>query len=119
MSNKTDFTSSAQDWNDLIEQFICQLTRQITADVKSAVLEALIEEKAQSPIIGIEIEEGFLSRSQAAAFLHCSLPTLHRQQKIKNIRTYKIGRKVLFKKTDLLEATAVKSKQEVKKLSSK
>ena len=45
-----------------------------------------------------------LTRKEAARFLHCSLTTLYHYQ-IKNLIPYhQVGRKVLFKKNDLINS---------------
>lgn len=45
----------------------------------------------------------FLDQQQAAKFLHISLPTIIRWKKEKKIPYYQEGRKVLFKKSELLK----------------
>jgi excisionase family DNA binding protein len=45
-----------------------------------------------------------LSRREAAALLDCSLTTLCQYQKQGTIPYYKVGKKVLFKREELLEA---------------
>jgi len=48
--------------------------------------------------------EEFLNRPEACKFLRCSLATLYNYQKAGKLPFLKIGRKVLFKKSDLISA---------------
>ncbi len=52
-------------------------------------------------------EEALLSRKQAADFLHCNLVTLWRYTREGRIPYYRAGRKMLFKKSEILKAIKV------------
>ncbi len=51
-----------------------------------------------------ESEEIYLSQREAAKFLRISLPTIISWKKARKIPFYQHGRKVLFKKSEVLEA---------------
>ncbi|WP_461449801.1 helix-turn-helix domain-containing protein [Mucilaginibacter sp.] len=59
----------------------------------------------------VEIIDGFLTRAETLKFLKISSPTLQRYQKSGLLPYHKVGRKVYFKKTDLVEATKVNLKK--------
>jgi len=45
----------------------------------------------------------FLTRNDICNILHISLPTLWRRTKEGNLKSYKIGRRVLYKKHEVME----------------
>lgn len=95
------------EFGSLIEQFLLHINRNIEECVKHAVKEA-VEEINQLPISSQNVEiEGFLSRMETLKFLKLSSPTLYRYQKSGLLPYHKVGRKIYFKKTDLVEATKV------------
>jgi excisionase family DNA binding protein len=49
-------------------------------------------------------DDDYLNRQEACKFLRCSLATLYNYQKAGKIPCLKIGRKVLFKKSELISA---------------
>jgi excisionase family DNA binding protein len=51
-----------------------------------------------------------LSRKETAKMMHISLPTLHRCQKEGRIPLYRIGGRVLYKKTEIMKAILVNIK---------
>lgn len=80
----------------------------ITTTLNSNELENLIikaVKKANQEIIPeLEaIDDEFLEQREAAKFLHISLPTIIRWKKYGKIPYYQEGRKVLFKKSELLK----------------
>ena len=111
MLPKTEVTGIAipfpNEFGNLLEQLLLCMNQNIENCVKHAVKIAM-EQVNQNLTVSKEEEiEGFLSRSEALKFLKLSSPTLHRYQKAGLLPYHKVGRKVYFKKTDLVEATKV------------
>jgi excisionase family DNA binding protein len=75
---------------------------------KNEFFEVLNEwEASKKPAQKIEVkasDEIYLSQREAAKFLRVSLPTLISWKKARKIPFYQHGRKVLFKKSEVLEA---------------
>lgn len=73
-------------------------------EFKEIIVEALNSEPGRTnPNLNIEISSDFLKQQEAAKFLHISLPTIIRWKKKGKIPYYQEGRKVLFKKSELLQ----------------
>jgi excisionase family DNA binding protein len=70
-------------------------------EIKNALKEELEEIKAVANKEASHDEE-YLNRQEACKFLRCSLATLYNYQKAGRIPFLKIGRKVLFKKSELI-----------------
>ena len=68
---------------------------------KNTILSALKEQEEQKPEIKPEQEEHFTIK-ECATFLHCSVVSIHNYKKL-GMPYYRIGRKVLFKKSEVLE----------------
>lgn len=81
-----------------IVDFLDRFKHELVAEVKNVVS---VRERAQST--AREVDE-VLSRREAAALLNCSLTTLCHYQKQGVIPFYKAGKKVLFKREELLDA---------------
>lgn len=62
---------------------------------------ALKEQQEQKPEIKLDQEEHFTIQ-ECAKFLHCSVVSIHNYKK-QGMPYYRIGRKVLFKKSEVLE----------------
>jgi len=92
----------------LITQALLHLNQNFEKCVKYAVKDAF-EELKQSLTHQKEEEigPGFITRSQAIKFLNISPPTLYRYQKTGLLPYHKVGRKIYFNKTDLVQATKV------------
>ena len=75
---------------------------------KQEFFEALNEWEASKTTIAVkevkDAEEIYLSQREAARFLRVSLPTIIAWKKARKIPFYQHGRKVLFKKSEVLEA---------------
>jgi excisionase family DNA binding protein len=67
---------------------------------KNTMISALKEQEIK-PEIKPDQEEHFTIR-ECAAFLHCSVVSIHNYKK-QGMPYYRIGRKVLFKKSEVLE----------------
>jgi|WetSurMetagenome_2_1015567.scaffolds.fasta_scaffold14561_4 excisionase family DNA binding protein len=70
-------------------------------EIKNALKEELAEFKSTNPINESQ-DEVYLDRREVCKFLRCSLATLYNYQKANKIVCLKIGRKVLFKKSEVL-----------------
>jgi len=75
---------------------------------KQEFFEALNEWEALKTTIAVkevkDAEEIYLSQREAARFLRVSLPTIIAWKKARKIPFYQHGRKVLFKKSEVLAA---------------
>jgi excisionase family DNA binding protein len=77
------------------------------------IKEALKEELKVSKLVSEKEDvanDDYLTRQEACKFIRCSLATLYNYQKAGRLPCLKIGRKVLFKKSDLISAMQVHSK---------
>ncbi|MCK4665012.1 MAG: helix-turn-helix domain-containing protein [Bacteroidales bacterium] len=73
--------------------------------VKESVMEIYIEqEKERAKKCQ---DDKMLTRKEVANFLRISLPTLHQYQKDGRLKYYRIGRRVLFKKSEILDSIEV------------
>jgi excisionase family DNA binding protein len=72
-------------------------------EIKNALKEELEEIKAANHKEASHDEE-YLNRQEACKLLRCSLATLYNYQKAGRLPFLKIGRKVLFKKSELISA---------------
>lgn len=71
-------------------------------EIKNALKEELKENRLAVNKESSSDEE-YLNRRETCKFLRCSLATLYNYQKAGKIPCLKIGRKVLFKKSELLK----------------
>lgn len=85
------------------------MEKSITIHLNPEELKTLITEAVQEATIKLsgnnsqhEIKEDYLDQREAAKFLRISFPTIIRWKKEKKIPYYQEGRKVLFKKSELL-----------------
>jgi excisionase family DNA binding protein len=76
-------------------------------EIKEAIKEELKVSKLVSENESSD-ENEYLNRQEACKFIRCSLATLFNYQKAGRLPFFKIGRKVLFKKSDLIAAMKVK-----------
>lgn len=80
------------------------LTTLDTDDIKSIVIEAIKEANEQTRLPNESPEdEVYFDQKQAANFLRISLPTIIKWKKQGKLPYYQEGRKVLFKKSELLK----------------
>jgi excisionase family DNA binding protein len=75
-------------------------------EIKNALKEELEEVQASNQKESSKVEE-YLNRQDTCSFLHCSLATLYNYQKSGRLPSLKIGRKVLFKKSDIIAALQI------------
>jgi excisionase family DNA binding protein len=85
------------------------MEKSITIHLNPEELKTLITEAVQEATIKLsgnnfhyEQKEDYLDQREAAKFLRISFPTIIRWKKEKKIPYYQEGRKVLFKKSELL-----------------
>lgn len=72
-------------------------------ELKTALREIIKEELLNiQPQKENQGKEHLLSRKEACEFLHCSLTTLYNHQRKGVIPYYKVGRRILFSKKELL-----------------
>lgn len=95
------------EFGNLVEQFLLHINQGIEECVKRAVRAAVEQNNQATTSSSNEVIEGFLSRAETLQFLKLSSPTLYRYQKTGLLPYHKVGRKIYFKKTDLVEATKV------------
>jgi excisionase family DNA binding protein len=76
------------------------------------IKEALKQELKVSKLVSekeVSADDDYLTRQEACKFIRCSLATLYNYQKAGRLPCLKIGRKVLFKKSDLISAMQIHS----------
>lgn len=81
--------------------------------LKELLIELLIEKK-----IGVKNEDSLINVQEAAALLNLAVPTIYEKTSQKSIPHYKHGKKIMFKKSELLawvEARRIKTIQEIRK----
>jgi excisionase family DNA binding protein len=66
-------------------------------------IEQLIEAKISRQPQKENNQSGYLSRKEVAKLLKITLPTLHDWTKLKYLRAYKIGTRVLYKELEVIE----------------
>jgi excisionase family DNA binding protein len=113
LQNQEEYNTSVKYWNNLIEQSIKGLAELIRTESKNGVFEAL-NQSLINTVNKVE-DDGLLTRSDAADFLHVSLPTISRLQKNGILTYFRVGRQVFFQKSDLLKATMVSPKKSAAK----
>lgn len=110
-----EYQAQTQKWMFLIDQSIKELRDLIKEDVKQTVNETLLSSPAfnsaaKDPLANETVGTDYLTVDQAIALLHVSKPTLHRYRKENAVSVSRVGRRVLFKRSDLVEAIKVKPK---------
>jgi excisionase family DNA binding protein len=71
------------------------------------IIRQVIREEIKLLVEGLdkqEAEDILLSRKEAAKLLQISLVTINKYQKIGRLKYYKLGRKVFFKKYEIMKA---------------
>ena len=82
----------------------------IITEITTQELKDLIIESVKDVIGEYSKEEKkkkFLSRKEAAKLLHLSLPTLSFYTKSGKIKGYRMGNKIMYEETELIEALTV------------
>lgn len=84
------------------------------SELKTLITEALKEQNNQTPPSSRESEknattgEKLLTRKETAMKLSVTLPTLNKYVKQGKIKCHRIGRRVLFKETDIINSITPK-----------
>jgi excisionase family DNA binding protein len=81
--------------------------------LRELLIELLIEEK-----IGVKNENSLINVQEAAALLNLAVATIYEKTSKKSIPHYKHGKKIMFKKSELLawvEACRIKTIREIRK----
>ena len=100
------------DFGTLFTSLLSCITENISQCVKDSVKIGLDEyQQSLKHPKEEEIEDGYMTRSEAMKFLRTSAPTLHRYTKSGLLSCSKLGRKVYYKKSDLINATKVVQKK--------
>ncbi len=99
----------------MTEQIIIQgkTTEEFYADLKSAVAEVLQEFK------GNTTDQDYLTREEVCELLNINLTTLWKHTKSSRLKKYNLGRKVYYKKQEVLDAVKSISLKKDLKLSVK
>lgn len=71
----------------------------------SATVEAAVKKAFNSMSKKDDNDDEFFDKRNAANFLNCSASTIDKMRREGTLKSYKLGKKVLFKKSDL--ATAI------------
>ena len=74
----------------------------IKESIKEAVKDSIREEFIKFINNPTAQQENLLSIEEAEKFLHVSKPTIHKWKKSKKIQSYRIGRRIYFKKHELV-----------------
>ena len=69
---------------------------------KGWIKEVLLEVLESNPSTTDAKEDHFITRQEAAALLKISLPTLNKRTKDGNLVAYRIGTRVLYKRTEII-----------------
>jgi excisionase family DNA binding protein len=109
LQNQEEYKTDLKYWSSLIEQSIKVLAELVRTESKNGVFEAL-NQSSINPVNKVE-DNNLLTRSDAANFLHVSLPTISRLQKNGTLTYFRVGRQVFFQKCDLLKATMILPKK--------
>lgn len=79
------------------------LLHSLTLEELLSAIEVLLDKKLQ-PAKPAKSKPVYLSRKEVASLLMITLPTLHDWTKLGWLKSYKIGTRVLYKESDVIEA---------------
>jgi excisionase family DNA binding protein len=85
-----------------VNEFVHLIKQTVKDSMKNELTELINSSKAQP--------EELMTIEEASKFLHVSKVTVHKWKKNKLIKAYRIGRKIYFKKHELIEAMNLKTK---------
>ncbi len=95
-----------RDFETLINQFMLHFTQIIEQSVGEAI-KSSSKERTSTSQKASDLGADFITKEQALILLKISKPTLIRYQKEGLLPYYRVGRKVYFKMSELVEATRV------------
>ncbi|PZX92783.1 DNA-binding protein [Flavobacterium aquariorum] len=73
----------------------------ITIEQLAEALKPLLQKPLAEPQ---HVTNELIGRKEACALLHCNLSTLHKHTKSGRLKSYGIGNRVLYKKSEVLES---------------
>jgi excisionase family DNA binding protein len=116
MQNQTEGNNLLKGYQPGISAFVNEFLTLLSNTVKESVNDAaknLVQElNRQKDAAELnDVADGFLTRAQVADLLQISLVTLHRYQKDGNLPYKKLGRRILFSKSEVLEAIKITPKK--------
>jgi len=91
----------------LVDQFVTLLATTITESVNHAAQNILSELKQKQHENTNEVADGFLTREETMKLLTISAPTLWRYMQDGSLPYHRVGRTILFNRSDVLNATKV------------
>ena len=114
---KTVLKSYKTDVSAFVNQFLTLLTNTVKESVNDAAQNFFNElNRQKEPAQLTNIADGFLTRTQVAELLNISIVTLHRYQKEGLIPYRRVGRRILFSRSEVLEAIKITSKRKGAKI---
>ena len=81
-----------------------QLLITISIDEMKDIIKECISEIIEEKLLKKEPPDELLSRKEVAKLLMISLPTLNKKQKLGKIPYYRMGTRVLFKKSEVMKS---------------
>ena len=116
MQNQTEGNNLLKGYQPGLTAFVNEFLTLLTNTVKESVNDAaqnifgeLNRQKSTAELNGVA--DGFLTRTQVAELLSISIVTLHRYQKEGLIPYRRVGRRILFSKSEVLEAIKITPKK--------
>ena len=73
----------------------------ITIEQLADVLRPLLQKPFSEPQ---QVTSDLIGRKEACEILHCNLSTLHKHTKSGRLKSYGIGNRILYKKSEVLES---------------
>ncbi|MDB5005696.1 MAG: hypothetical protein JWP45_89 [Mucilaginibacter sp.] len=121
MQNQTEGNNLLKGYQPGIAAFVNEFLTLLTITVKESVNDAaknLVQElnRQKESVELNKVADGFLTRTQVADLLNISIVTLHRYQKEGLIPYRRVGRRILFSRTEVLEAIKITTKKKGGKL---
>lgn len=116
MQNQTEGNNLLKSYQPDLAAFVNQFLTLLTNTVKESVNDAtqnLVHElnRQKESVESNNVADGFLTRNQVAELLNISVVTLFRYQKEGLIPYRRVGRRILFSKTEVLEAIKITPKK--------
>lgn len=97
--------------NNIFSETVRNMIRE---ELKQAIKEAMLEVSEDHCLISQQ-DDIVLDRKEASEFLRISLPTLDRYSHLGILKGRKLGNKIIYKKSDLLQAGKTLAKKKFKK----
>jgi hypothetical protein len=111
LEQSKEYKEQVRKWMLPIEQSIIELRDVIRADNREVLSETQAATTSNPDQLSVELAEtDYVTIDQAIKLPHMSKPTLHCFRKEHSVRVSRVGRRVLFKRSDLMKAIKVKHK---------